>query len=124
LFLDARLAGEYTLVERNHVAITRDTKSQAGGKLMSLQAVDKGARFEGKIRIVNPQDWQVGALLRALEGVELLGLGAKKTAGYGEVRIEIVAVQTRRLGENGWEITPVEREPFVAAFDAMLKERR
>jgi CRISPR-associated RAMP protein (TIGR02581 family) len=117
LFLDARPVGDYTLVERTHVAIARDTKSQAGGKLMTLQAVDAGAVFEGTIRIINPEDWQVGALLRALEGVELLGLGAKKTAGYGEIAIRVKAIQTRELGKEGWEVNPVTPEPYRQAFD-------
>jgi len=83
IFLDARAVGKVALIERNHVAITRDTKAAAGGKLMQVQAVDAGTVFQGIIRIINPEPWQVGALMQTLDNLSLLGLGSKKTAGYG-----------------------------------------
>jgi len=123
IFLDARAQPGYQLIERNHVAIARDTRSQAGGKLMSVQAVDAGAVFKGQIRLVNPQDWMVGALLRALEGVEFLGLGAKKTAGYGQVEIRVSEIRTRKPVADGWEERVVEAEPYRTAFTTMLEQK-
>ena len=116
--------GKYNLIERTHVAIMRDTKSQAEGSLMSLQAVDAGAVFEGKIRIVNPEDWQVGAIAQALKGVKLLGMGAKKTAGYGELEIEVKSVRSIRFVEGKWESTEVELEPYIEAFAHKFGEKR
>lgn len=108
--------GKYDLIERTHVAIMRDTKSQADGSLMTLQAVDAGAVFEGKIRIVNPENWQVGAIVQALKGVKLLGMGGKKTAGYGDLDIEVKATRSIRFEEGKWQTTDVEIETYMEAF--------
>lgn len=116
LFLDAIIEGDYELIERSHVAITRDTKSQSEGSLMSLQAVDAGATFRGDIRVINAEPWEVGGILRALEGVELLGMGAKKTAGYGDVGIEVQGIEVLRFDGKDWQSTPAEKEPHLEAF--------
>lgn len=123
IFLDAWAQTPYQLIERNHVAIARDTRSQAGGKLMRVQAVDAGAVFKGQIRLVNPEDWMVGALLRALEGVEFLGLGAKKTAGYGQVEIRVTGIGTRKPVAGGWEEQEVNAQPYRDAFTALLEQK-
>jgi CRISPR/Cas system CSM-associated protein Csm3 (group 7 of RAMP superfamily) len=116
LFLDATVRGEYELIERSHVAITRDTRSQSEGSLMSLQAVDAGATFRGEIRVVNPEPWEVGAILRALEGTEFLGMGAKKTAGYGNLEIEVEQIEVVRFDGQDWRPTPAELKPYLEAF--------
>lgn len=117
IVLDAKATeGAYDLIERSHVAITRDTKSQAEGSLMSLQAVDAGATFKGEIRIVNPEGWQVGAIARALEGIALLGMGAKKTSGYGELNIVIVSVERRIFDGSKWQTQPAELAPYLETF--------
>ncbi|MBC8450282.1 MAG: hypothetical protein H8D78_21320 [Chloroflexi bacterium] len=120
LFLDAVVEGEqgvdYELIERSHVAITRDTKSQSEGSLMSLQAVDAGATFRGDIRMINAELWEVGAILRALEGVELLGMGAKKTAGYGDLSIEAEGIEVLRFDGQDWQATPADKGPYLGAF--------
>lgn len=85
VFLDARPESTIIPIKRTHVAIRRDTNAQSDGSLMELEAVDKGAVFLGKIRIINAENWHIGAILRALEVLKLVGLGAKKTAGYGEI---------------------------------------
>ena len=85
VFLDARPESTIEPIKRTHVAIRRDTNAQSDGSLMELEAVDKGAVFSGKIRIINAENWHIGAILRALEVLKLIGLGAKKTAGYGEI---------------------------------------
>jgi len=120
LFLDAIVEGDqgvdYELIERSHVAITRDTKSQSEGSLMSLQAVDAGATFRGDIRVINAEPWEVGAILRALEGVELLGMGAKKTAGYGDLDIEVKGIEVLHFDGKDWQSTSAMREPYLEAF--------
>jgi CRISPR-associated RAMP protein (TIGR02581 family) len=108
--------GEYELMERSHVAITRDTKSQSEGSLMTIEAVDAGSVFRGAIRIVNPEDWQVGAVVRALQGVAMLGVGGKKTAGYGALEVEIGSLSLTRFEKGAWHEDPLDKEPFLAAF--------
>ena len=90
---------------------------------MYKRQVDAGAVFKGQIRLVNAEDWMVGALLRALEGVEFLGLGAKKTAGYGQVEIRAPEIRARKPVADGWKERVVEAGPFRTAFTAMLEQR-
>jgi|YNPNPStandDraft_1061719.scaffolds.fasta_scaffold11776_2 CRISPR-associated protein Csm3 len=122
LFLDAKVLGEATLTERTHVAITRDTRSQAGGKLMSSEAVDAGAKFAGTIRLINPEPWQVGAILRALETMQYLGVGSKKTAGYGELDVRVIEILARKMEKGEWKESRVERAEFLAAFTAHIPQ--
>lgn len=122
LFLDAKAIGEPTLVERTHVAITRDTRSQAGGKLMSSEAVDAGAKFAGTIRLINPDPWQVGAILRALETMRYLGVGSKKTAGYGELDVRVLEIGARKMGKGEWKQSTVQQAEFLQAFSAQIAQ--
>lgn len=123
IVLDAKVEdGTYDLIERSHVAITRDTKAQSDGSLMSLEAVDAGATFTGVIRLVNPEPWQVGAIARGLEGVALLGMGAKKTSGYGELKISIVRAEKRSFDGQNWQTQSVELNSYLEAFG--LKYRK
>lgn len=90
IFTDARPTSMILPIKRNHVALTRDTKAQADGSLMEFEAIDKDAEFIGTIRIINPEDWQIGALISALDTLKMVGLGSKKTAGYGEIDVKII----------------------------------
>lgn len=121
IVMDVRLVGEFDpsiLAERTHVAITRDTKSQSGGALVSVEAVDAGVRFEGKIRLVNPEDWMVGAILRGLEVLAQTGVGAKKTSGYGQLEVAPKSAVVRTLTDQGWQEQPGNLDAYRKAFDA------
>ena len=72
--------------------------------------------FRGAIRIVNPEDWQVGAVVRALEGVAMLGVGGKKTAGYGALKVEIGSLALTRFEKGAWHEDTLDKGPFLAAF--------
>lgn len=122
LFLDAKVLGEATLTERTHVAITRDTRSQAGGKLMSSETVDAGAKFAGTIRLINPEPWQVGAILRALETMAYLGVGSKKTAGYGELDVRVVEIIARKMEQGEWKENVVKPTDFLTTFSAQIPQ--
>lgn len=116
--------GKFDLIERTHVAIARDTKSQAEGSLMSLEAVDSGAVFSGGIRFVNPEDWQVGAVVRALEALQYLGMGGKKTAGYGDLDITIKASRVIHFEDGEWKSEPINLEPYQSAFATKFGARK
>ncbi len=122
LFLDAKVLGEAILTERTHVAITRDTRSQAGGKLMSSEAVDAGAKFAGTIRLINPEPWQVGAVLRALETMQYLGVGSKKTAGYGELDVRVIEILARKMDKGEWKQSTVQQAEFLQAFSTQIAQ--
>lgn len=116
LFLDARSNDEIKPIERTHVTIMRDTKSQAGGKLMTLQAVDAGTVFYGNIRVINPVDWQIGALIQALRTVSMIGIGAKKTSGYGELEVTMPSIKLNTLMNGNWITSEMNEAHYTSAF--------
>lgn len=125
IFIDA-LPAENTIAEtgeRTHVAITRDTRSQAGGALVTVESVDAGAKFSGQIRLINPEAWQVGALLEAMEWLKKLGLGSKKTAGYGQIEISVPTIRNQRLVNGAWQPSKVNAADAVRAFEEKYPAR-
>lgn len=117
MFMDARPISEPTITDRTHVAITRDNKAAAEGKLMQVQTIDAGARFQGIIRIVNPTPWQIGAILVSISSLEMLGLGAKKSTGYGETETKVISIKKKELKESSWEATDISQfDKFLSAF--------
>jgi len=124
--LDARIPNydPSMLSERTHVAIARDTRAQAGGALVHVEVVDAGVHFRGRIRVINRQDWHLGALLRGLETLADLGVGAKKTSGYGQLRITPGGISVRRLTADGWQRTEVNADTCRQAFDRKTWPRR
>jgi len=111
------------IIERAHVALRRDNKSQSSGGLMTFQGIDAGVKFDGKVRIINPEDWMVGAIIRGLQTVELLSLGGKKTAGYGEVSVELTSVLRKEFKASGWEGVEMKKEEIdksISAFNHLL----
>ena len=120
IFLDAKPDGDVSVIERNHVAIMRDTRSQAGGKLMSPQAVDAGAKFTGTVRVFNYSDWHIGALINGIKAISLVGLGAKKTSGYGEVSVTISSLKDKTLKNGHWE--EEEKAAEKTYTDAYIKK--
>lgn len=126
MFLDARPEPESDIVpiKRTHVAIRRDTNAQSDGSLMELEAIDEGAIFMGTIRIVNAEDWQIGAILRALEVLKLVGLGAKKTAGYGEIdtSVEKIMLNTFADGVRKTEDATPNAEEYMRTFEDKLSK--
>jgi len=124
MFLDARPESEIVPIKRTHVAIRRDTNAQSDGSLMELEAVDEGEVFLGTIRIVNAEDWQIGAILRALEVLKLIGIGAKKTAGYGEIdaTVKKITQNTFENGERATEDKTSSAEDYMKAFEKKLSK--
>ena len=123
-FLDARPESDIVPIKRAHVAIRRDTNAQSDGSLMELEAIDEGATFLGTIRVVNAEDWQMGAILRALEVLKMVGLGAKKTAGYGEIdtSVEKIMLNTFADGVRRTEDVTPHAEECMRAFEDKLNK--
>lgn len=122
MFFDAQPESIIVPIKRTHVAIRRDTNAQSEGSLMEIEAVDKGAIFLGKIRIINAEDWQIGSILRALEILKLMGLGAKKTAGYGEIDTftKEIIFNTFSGGTRKTEDTTSKAEEYMSALEDKL----
>lgn len=124
LFLDARSNDEIKPIERTHVTIMRDTKSQAAGKLMTLQAVDAGTVFYGNIRVINPVDWQIGALIQALRTVSMIGIGAKKTSGYGELEVTMPSIKLNTLRKGNWVTSEMNEANYTNPFLTWLTDAK
>lgn len=124
IFLDAKPVSEYALPERTHVAITRDTRSQAGSALFPIETVDAGVKFVGAIRLINPEPWQVGAILHALEWLRQLGIGSKKTAGYGQLDITVSAITRKVLAGGAWQPTALKSDEFLQAFVTKFEAKK
>lgn len=122
-FLDARPTTEPKLLERRHVAITRDTRAAAGGALLEVETVDAGTKFDGTIRVINPERWHIGALITAVENLTSLGLGSKKSEGYGEVATTIVSVTPNIMKEGKWVPEEVSIDEYKEAFMKYLREQ-
>ncbi|MBM3241089.1 hypothetical protein FJZ31_32800 [Candidatus Poribacteria bacterium] len=75
-------------ISRTHVALTRDTGTAASQALMNMETVPSGVKFEGSVALVNPDPWMVGAIIHVLHLLPSLGVGAKKTSGYGQLEVK------------------------------------
>ena len=121
-FLDAKPVGEAKLIERSHVALTRDNRAAAGGKLLQLQAVDAGTKFEGIVRVTNPQDWHIGSVLAGLKTLELTSLGGKKSVGYGEIEVKVASLKVLTWSDGEWQTCDAQPEAHYLQAFANLKE--
>jgi len=76
---------------RDGVAISRETRTAAGGALFDFEVVAAGTSFRGRVRLLNPDPYEIGLLAQALwmldEGVLLLG--GKKARGLGWVQVAV-----------------------------------
>jgi len=113
IFHDAKVPSDkvVTTFSRVHVALTRDTKTAStgarGGSLQTIETVPAGVDFSGSIDLINPKDWMVGAIISTLELLPFLGVGAKKTSGYGELEICLEAIK----GIINWSVAPSLAKP-------------
>lgn len=93
---------------RESVAIERETKRAAPGRLFSVEAVPRGTTFDLEIIFENPEDEELKLFLAALKSVEDLGVGGHTSRGYGKVEIRIHKMIERSaryyLGEEGEKI--------------------
>jgi CRISPR-associated RAMP protein (TIGR02581 family) len=108
-FHDARVLAEdeegnrlkIRTLSRTHVPLTRDTHTAAGGSMQTVEAVGADEVFQGEVVFTNPCDWMVGAVIDVLEMLDKLGIGSKKSAGYGNVEatIEDADICVREFGK-------------------------
>jgi len=119
-FRDAHLDEEEVpeTVERTHVALRRDTKTAAGGALMTMETLPPGVKFRGEVVLINPDDWMVGAVIHALQLLPAIGLGAKKTSGYGEVEVEVFQAEYKLRPRDG---SVKDNQHFYDAWAKMAK---
>jgi CRISPR-associated RAMP protein (TIGR02581 family) len=118
-FRDAHLEGDLPeTTERTHVALRRDTKTAAGGALVTIESLPPGVKFNGEVVLINPEDWMVGAVIHALELLPSIGIGGKKTSGYGEVSVEVGPIEYRFKGAG---VTEKQKEHFLEEWRKLAK---
>lgn len=88
---------EVEIEVRDGVGIDRETRTAANRVKYTLEVVPAGTVFEGRVRILNPDDHEIGLLAQSLwmldEGMVQLGGGSAR--GLGWVSVEVVDVQDR-----------------------------
>lgn len=76
---------------RDGVGIDRESRTAAQGAKFDLEIVPAGARFQGRIKILNPADHELGLLAQALmmldEGMLHLGGCSARGLGWMEVKV-------------------------------------
>jgi CRISPR/Cas system CSM-associated protein Csm3 (group 7 of RAMP superfamily) len=81
---------ELSTYTRHHVVIERDTGAQASRLLMSVEAVPGNELvFTAPITLINPDPWMVGAVIETLPLLPYSGVGARKSRGYGDLRVAV-----------------------------------
>lgn len=103
-FLDATLSSPWVpelLEVRDGVAIDRESETAASGLKFDLEVVPPGTQFQAEIVAENPDDYELGMLVLAVELLNdgLARLGGATSRGLGRVRFELDEVT---------EVTPQE----------------
>ncbi|MES1244633.1 MAG: CRISPR-associated RAMP protein Csx7 [Acidobacteriota bacterium] len=90
---DALCLDEIPVELRDGVGIDRERRTAAQGIKFDLEVVPAGTRFQGRVRIKNPADYELGLLAQALWMLDqgLLLLGGKSARGLGWVQVEVSA---------------------------------
>lgn len=108
-FHDAHPDSEVHTTARTHVGIARATGTAAHQALMTMEAVPgMGMPFTGKVTLVNPDPWMVGAIWETLPLLASVGIGAKKTSGYGDVVVQERPILTFTLRPAGEQVSDAD----------------
>jgi len=119
---DAVAEEETVAVElRDGVGIDRDTRTahREGGVKFDLEVVPAGTTFSGQVRLLNAEDFEVGAVAQALWMLDegLILLGGKSARGLGWM--EVAVGTPRRLTAK--DILDGPAAPAAAADDDLGK---
>ncbi|MCP4656047.1 MAG: CRISPR-associated RAMP protein [bacterium] len=83
---DARCDEKVAVELRDGVAISRESRTAAGAAKFDLEVVPAGTEFRGRIRLTNPEDYEVGLVAQSLwmldEGLLLLGGNTARGLGW------------------------------------------
>jgi CRISPR-associated RAMP protein (TIGR02581 family) len=109
LFISDLVPSDAVVVElRDGVAIDRETRTAAGGLKFDLEVVPAGTEFDGKVRLHDPEDYELGLVAQALSMLTegLTRLGGKAARGLGLVEVGVgpvseVTAESLLFGEDG-----------------------
>jgi CRISPR-associated RAMP protein (TIGR02581 family) len=125
---DATSEGDTLFEVRDGVGIQRETRTAAPSAKFDVEVVPAGTRFQGRVRLKNPADYEVGLIAQALwmlsEGVLLLG--GKSSRGLGWVKVSVTqprelkaaALLARKRDESEQDFGPVE-DKFQHYLDSL-----
>ena len=117
---DATCDDDVAFELRDGVAISRESRTAAGGAKFDLEVVPAGTGFKGRIRFLNPLDYEVGLIAQSLwlldKGLLLLGGNAARGLGWMNVAIgnpvdlEATALLEQSSSSHGGELGTVEEK--------------
>jgi len=86
---------------RDGVGIDRDLRSVAKGVLYQFEAVPPGSAFSLRIELDNPEDYELGLLLTALDLIDdgFGSVGGKTARGLGWAEVKDLEVTRRRTAD-------------------------
>jgi CRISPR-associated protein (TIGR03986 family) len=120
---DAQIAGWKRYRPQDEVTTPPIPASVKSEKVFSyLYPLPKGTKFNAPVRVHNLRDWELGALLWAIDfgGDETAvhGLGLAKSLGYGRVKLRVSGWQV--LAHAQWPDDPFD--PMPAADAAQIND--
>lgn len=119
-------------LQRDGVAIDRDTETAADGKLYDFEVVPAGVVFDFQAIVDNAEDWQLGLLylgLSAFENGELT-IGGGSSRGLGAIELSLNASSyidkhhiLKYLTDDDYEGEDVDWQLWTNAFQAKITEQ-
>ncbi len=88
---DARCDADVAIELRDGVAISRESRTAAGSAKFDLEVVPAGTEFRGRVRLTNPEDYELGLAAQSLWMLDegLLLLGGSTARGLGWMQVEV-----------------------------------
>ena len=99
---DGLVEGDYTINERDNVALKIDEKVADPGKKFDRQVVEQGARFRTYLEVLQSKEHDervIEGILGAIKSGELR-LGSKTTRGFGRLNVESCKKRSFDLGDG------------------------
>ena len=119
-------------LQRDGVAIDRDTETAADGKLYDFEVVPAGVVFDFQAIVDNAEDWQLGLLylgLSAFENGELT-IGGGSSRGLGAIELSLNTPSyidkhhiLKYLTDDDYEGEDADWQLWTNAFQAKIKEQ-
>ncbi|CAM2070113.1 CRISPR-associated RAMP protein Csx7 [Sulfidibacter corallicola] len=114
---------------RDGVAIDRETRTVRGAGKFDKEVVQAGAVFEGRIRMLNPSDVEIGLIAQSLWMLDegFLLLGGKKARGLGWVAVSVASLVDQTARDILAGLPPSDSKAFTSVtetFDLHLTKLR
>jgi len=110
---------------RTGIALERDTRTVAPGRLFEIEYVPPGVEFELEIVVENPEPWMLGLLFLVLRSLSVLGGQGSRGMGKVEFRLERIEVWTPNsiIEQRAEEVYEDDKlEEFIETCKRTFKE--